>query len=787
MNFKTTAILLALFLIVGAVWLFFPKDLPEPGMTEGPPPPTPEDKAVFDPAPDGNDIISIQIERSGRPRLVFERHPRVDDPAQLDVWQAAEPLSVPVQNWTVNSLATTFSNLRARIRINPEDEDAVRAVDVGLEPPVAVFTMIDPEGQEYVLEIGNKAAMSDDTYVRVAGEETIQVVSRDLSAQVKKSLNDYRDRKLCAITANDTVALEVRVASEAYRLTRGSANNWVIDEPDKAYALTDEVTALLGGFGQLRVQEFVDDHAAVALLRYGLDRPYLVATVTTETQQQLPPTTTATTQPVEPRYETVRQTYTIEVGQFADPKNETRYARLAGQEWVVSVKCTDVENLIPDMVKLRDPAITRIKANDATRLELTIAGQTATLENVDGLWQGTGELAALERPAVIELLEAFEDLRAIDYVTKPEGLSKYGLEQPRAVITVTAGGMVAPVSVHVGDITRSGRNAYVMCAGQPTVFVVSAAQARRLVVPPLSLRSRDIFNADVDSIQRITLARGPVRYELERQEREWAFITPANAPIDPESVRVLVNDLTRLRARRVAGKDDFASFGLDQPLVLVQFAVEESTVAPPESASQPASAPTTRASTHTLLVGRKENVAYCRFDDSPYIFELDETIYRVLTTELIDRRLFSFKADSVVGLTIIGPADSLELIRQDDDWKFAPDPFVRLRSKRVNELLDTLVGLRVDTYLEYHAADLEATGLLAAPISVNIRLKDGQLITLKLVQERLSDLPRLAGWVQQNRMFRLRPMDCEKLLTGLDYYLAPETGETPAAPGSEEH
>ena len=578
MSFKTTGLLVVLLVAVFLAWMFMPTGKPDVAAPTDEKP-IDSEESVLDPAPDVEDIVQLTIEPAGKPRLVFKRSPKADNPEQMDNWQAVEPLAVPVENYMVTSLARTFVTLRSRTRFEPGDPGAPSESDAGLAPPAAVVTAVDKDGKEYKLEVGQKAAMSSDTYLRIAGSPTIHIVTRDLHTDVKKEFNQYRDKKLSLLAANDVVRVEINTKAGLCLLTRGEDGEWVIDSPVKAYAKGAEVLELARSVSMLRVQEFVDN-APESLATYGLDEPELTIAVTTETKRKLPAESSESeSQPAEPRFETVTKTYALAFGGFADLKKEQRYAKLVDQPWVVRVADADVKKLVPDLARLRDPQITRLKSADVSKLVLSADGATATLETVNGAWKGTGDLADVDVAAVTDVLEAFADLSAIDYILEPENLAAYGLDKPRAVLTVTAGGTVAPVTIRVGDLTRSALNAYVLRDGQDTVFVVRAEQANRLVVPPLSLRSRQIFSADERNITSLDITRGPQRHTLVREGAQWKMTTPAGAPVDPAGVRVLIGDLSRLRARRVVGKDDDARFGLDNPAVTVRFTVTET--APP--------------------------------------------------------------------------------------------------------------------------------------------------------------------------------------------------------------
>ncbi|HUU95170.1 MAG TPA: DUF4340 domain-containing protein [Phycisphaerae bacterium] len=788
MNFKTTLVLLVI-VVIGAVVLFLvpARETPTEEDQDQALTPVRETKYVFDPQPATNDVVRLELERPGQVRLAFERAPKADQPEQMEPWEMREPLSTPTETYVVDGLVRTFASLQSRSSFKPGAEGAVSAANAGLEPPVATVTFADKDGKGYKLEVGKKAAMSQDTYVRIAGRQTIHIAARDLAQELKKETKDYRAKTLVKLTADDAVGVELEHGGKTYDLSRGEDGEWVINTPVKAYADGEKVRGLVEKLNRVRVDEFIEDEPE-ALTPYGLDEPFLTMKVTTETKRRLPVEgdEEPATQPAEPQYEIVTNTYGLAVGGFADMKSEYRYVKLLDRPWVVRVSDGTLKDLVPNLPDWRDPRVTRVKAADATRIELTVGADSATLNKVDGRWQGSGDLAELEQPALTNLLEAFEDVNAIDYVDDTEDPAKYGLDAPRAVVKVTTSGAVAPVELKIGANTSSDRNTYVQLAGQPTVMVISAKQADRLAVTPLSLRSREIFSGQPKDIREIDVTRGETHYALAKEGDEWKMSDPPGASPDPASMRELSNDLVRLLAKRVVAKGNDAAFGLAEPAVVVRFKMEEPAPPPPTTtpasqpattqASQPASAPVLVE--HTLHVGRKGKTTYCRKDDDPYIFELDETIYRVLTAELIRRSLFEFKGEEVVGLTIEAPGGTLEFGEADGQWRYLPDLTVELSQKKLKDFAGELAKMRVEAYLAYGDGDLEAAGLADAPVTVTLRLKDAPQVTLKIDQVRRGELPRKAAWVEAGHIFLLRQAEAEKLMRGLDYYAKPEAEDS---------
>jgi len=788
MNFKTTITLLVLVVLLALIWWLAPSPKEAPTRTPAEPAQTYKPKPLFEPAPETDKLARVEIERPGAAKIVLERVPPEGPektPKPPAEWRVVEPLRAPAESSSVQVLASTLAGLRSRGEFEPGAPGAPTPAEAGLEPPVATITLVDESGRKYGVEIGQKAVMSSDTYVRVVGEKTIRLADRDLSSYAKKELSEYRAKRLIELKPEEATRVAIRHEGRSYEFVRGADGEWVINEPIRAYADKDKLRSLLMRISALRAEEFVDD-APETLATYGLDEPTLAIEVTTETKRPLPPETQPAgdtqpaTQPAEPKFETVVRTHRLAVGGAADLKTEKRYVRPGEENCVVTVTEVNARGLIPNLKELRDSRVTRIKSASVTGLQITgPQGARATLNKVGNTWQGTDDLQQLDTAAVQDLLQALEDLRAVDYVDELRDPAEYGFDAPRAVLTITTADALTPVVLRIGKDTVSGKNAYVQREDVPGAMVVSAAQAARLAIHPLNLRAREIFAFTAEQVQALDIERGGLRYTLTRQEGSWKLTSPEGAPPDALAIHTLVTDLARLRARNVVGKGDLAAFGLDRPTTTIRFEVEEAPASQPTTDSAPAEPP--RRSSHVLRVVSGPKGSFGTRDDDPYVFELDETVFRTLTAELIDTRLFTFKPDQVTGITIVSTGGTLEFVKAGDQWKYAPDPYVELDQKKVQDFVNELTQFRAEAYYTYQNADLAAAGLVDTPARVTIRLADGQEVLLRLTQERPGDLPLKAALVAEQRVFRLRRADCEKLMRGLDEYLK-TTSAVPTPP-----
>lgn len=778
MNFKTTVLLLALLVIVFAVWLFFPK-APTPAAEEtAPPVKTDEQKYVFDPQPKDAALVRVELTRPGKPAMVFERTDTEGEMKLPGEWRMTEPLAVPADGNKVLALARAVANLQARATASAGAKSTLTAADAGLEPPAATVALTDKDGKQFKLEIGGKAPMSSDTYVRVGDQPAIQLTMRDLKPQFDKEVKDFRLQTLLRFKPDDAVRVQIEHEGKTYEFARGAGGEWVIDAPLRAPADKAKIREkLLTPLSTLQAADYVEGPPE-SPAAYGLDAPFLTITLTTEKTRKKPAAETQPEEGAAPQTETVSETQRLVIGGFADLKSERRFAQADAGPGVEIVANSGVTSLVPKLSELRDPRVTRVKAADITQLELTAGDSSVVLKKVNNVWQGTGDLAQLDPEAVNDLVDALANLSAISYIDEVQAPATYGLDQPRVVLTATASGALTPITLRIGAETASGRNAYAQRAGEPGVVVISEAQANRLVVSPLTLRAREIFTFPQERLSQVQVERGRSRYALVREHASWKLTDPPDAPLDAGAATNLANDLSHLRAKRVVAKAGDAGFGLDRPGVIIRFEVGES----PPADTQPTTAATPAPVPHTLLVGLKDNVAYARKDDDPYVFELDETVYKVLTSELIDPRLFAFKPDDVVGIKIAATGGTLELVRDDKTWKYAPDPYVALDQKKVQDFIKEVSQMRAESYVAYRDGDLAAAGLAEAPATVTIRLADGSEEVLRMAQARPGELPLHAALVAEERVFLMRPADCEKLLRGLDEYVKSDKPEKPEAP-----
>jgi hypothetical protein len=777
MNFKTTGLLVAVALIIGAVWYLYPTSRQIPEDNIPPKPATEESKNVFDPQPKDDQLVRIELERPGKPKLVFERSDPNQEQRGRENWRMLAPAPALADASKVRPLTSTLATLQSRSRFEAGAKGQPTAAEAGLEPPTATLSAKDKDGKEFKLEIGRKVALSSDTYVRSAGDKLIQVASRELASLVEKNVNEYRAPRPLTCSTDEITRVQLRYEATNYDFSRGAEGEWVINEPVRSYADKTKVRdKLLTPLATLQVVEFLDEQSAAA--NYGFDEPFLTLALTTETKlPRLPAEKQDSEESAASQPAPVVETRRMLIGGVADLKAQRRYAQLEGELVVAVVNQSVLDGLIPKLNELRDARVLRVKSADITQLDFGVAGSNAVLKKMGGVWQGSGDVPQVDSAAVTQFVEALAGLTAVDYVDQPEGLETYGLDKPRAVLTVTATGVTAPIALRVGGPTKSGRNVYLQREGEPGVLVAAETQVAKIAVEPSTLRSREVLSFPPDRLTRLDVQRGGMHYLLERSAGQWKMTEPADAPLDMGVLNGLCTNLGRLRAASIVAGDNDAALGLEHPALTIRFEVEE---AVPPTDTQAATAPATTRTAHTLRFGRvNDKNTYLRMDADPLVFELEDSVYRAISTELINARLFSFEPDKVARIKVTAPGGTLELAKEKNKWVYATDPTVALDQKKVQDFAQDLARLRVEGYLAWKGGDFAAAGLAPAPAAVTITLADGYEYALGLAQEQPGELPRVVGLASEQRICLLKRADAQKLLRGLDEYVV---SDKPAAP-----
>ncbi len=236
---------------------------------------------------------------------------------------------------------------------------------------------------------------------------------------------------------------------------------------------------------------------------------------------------------------------------------------------------------------------------------------------------------------------------------------------------------------------------------------------RKPVEEPAGAQGPQVTDLQAEEVERIVLSGGPEMIELRKDDQgEWRLVEPIQAQADFSEADRLAEDLSRLRAERVADESpsDLSAYGLPGREVRL------------------------------WLKGQPESVRILLGDENP----VDGTLYGQRAGEkrvvllpvsmktLLDKKsfdyrkkdIFSFETSKVSRIAVRAKDDAWQAARRDEEW-FLEKPVSGLAERfRLEGVINSLSGLRATEFISEQKtdADLKAFGLDKAEVEVELSL-----------------------------------------------------------------
>ena len=195
-------------------------------------------------------------------------------------------------------------------------------------------------------------------------------------------------------------------------------------------------------------------------------------------------------------------------------------------------------------------------------------------------WRLASPLSApADATEVDSLLSSIANLEIAEVVTETPGqLSDFGLEPPKATLSLGVAGAGEPVRLLLGDKAPDGANVYAKLPAQGRVFVIPSHIESSFDKKPFDLRDRDVMHVKRDAVKTLEVQGPEGGYALSRDDKgEWAFTRPVATRAGRWSVDGLIGTIENLRMDSVASEEakDLKPFGLDKPARTVSLSLAD--------------------------------------------------------------------------------------------------------------------------------------------------------------------------------------------------------------------
>lgn len=621
-------------------------------------------------------------------------------------WKFEKPVTLDAESQPITELLDKLSGLRADEK---DIRDGADPKALGLEKPHAVIKIALEEGKDkkqrdVTFQFGQTDKEKGKLFVRVAGWPRVNALADDLLKLVDRPVLAYRQRKVLDLAGADLTKIEIARGGEDYTLDKKDGV-WNLTKPANTRADAAKAEQLAGDLARLESVEFVADAPKEEDLDkvYGLAKAPLRATLYFSDAKKPP--------------------QTLLVGQQRAGKDEW-YARLdKGSVFVIK---KDVRELLDrDSLTYRPLDLWQVAPADLQEIRVQQDAGAYVLTRKDKDWRIAGPFEATATASAVEAItDEIARIKGEKFVAHAaKELAKFGLDKPYLSIEIAAKSAkeTAKHKLLVGKpVEKDEKNRYAQIDGDAAVFVVSDKLVSALAKSALDLLDRELVSVSTKSIQRVQ-TKGSTPFTLEQKKDDW-HVTGSPAPefkAEDEAVQSFLRPWSRLRAERIAAygpKIDWKEFGLDKPAVHVTVTISSEADKEKKSAE------------YALALGKEtgKGERFARLDQQPAVVVLDAATTADLARshlDFVNHRVLKYDLDTVTGIVRQMKDGDLELVKRDDQWRFAK-PDKQADDITVGDVLEKTFRLRAQRIAAYPAKDLKAFGLEQPTATVTLKLAD---------------------------------------------------------------
>lgn len=473
-------------------------------------------------------------------------------------------------------------------------------------------------------------------------------------------------------------AIAIKTPEAKIDLKKDGAS-WKVEAPVKDRADSSAMSSLLTSIELLRSESTIDNDGKAAtkeqLKEFGLSDSVTKLTLTVEGK------------PVE-----------LIFGKDTAIENRV-YAMIDGQKSVEVVSNTLRNDISKKADDFRDKKLSDLSLGQITKAVVkTQAGEIeVTKENEH--WSLTRPLKARGDDSKIgDTLSQALTARVESFVADTAKLAEYGLDQPRATITLTVEGQDQPQVLTLGANPKEEKDkekVYARLSSRDAVVLVHKSIETLLALKPNDLRDRNLVRFNNDMVDRITIEPAGKEKLVLGRKADKGWVRKADKDIDVNSSQVtrLLDDLAAATVVNFVADvaTELPKYGLDAPVAKITLSAYSSeNTAETKAGEKPIVA---------ILFGKaEENDVYVKLDDEPFVLSTSKTILDSIVTDPLQLQpleIFKNKAEDISAFEVVREGQPTLSFERDKDknWKLAKGDD-KVNTINVESLVNTLSSLR---------------------------------------------------------------------------------------------
>ena len=310
--------------------------------------------------------------------------------------------------------------------------------------------------------------------------------------------------------------------------------------------------------------------------------------------------------------------------------DKSLFAQLEKQKSVMIISSEIATLAFSNCDDFRDPYLTTLKLDDLKEITVTRGMSKLTLKKENEKWEMTqpilGTISSEALQTWITPLFTTEVLKRVGN-DDVNNLSVYGLDQPRATISLLEEDSSKPVTISLGNVAEetpvisSTPPCYLCSSDRHAIYIAPAFISQLFMVTPEALRDRQLFELNLDTVDRIEITTSGKVLKLCRQlggSEDWILDNQTVIPKDTLATMLENLEKTKILSYQVATPSKAAAVGLDdssKPTAGIRFIAHLSENTPDEVAGD-----------HTvmeIIFGKKiDQTIFARIGNDPELLEI---------------------------------------------------------------------------------------------------------------------------------------------------------------------
>ena len=390
MKFKTTLMLMIIFLVLLAFVIFFESK----GRKEA----ESKDKLVNLSADDVQKIVFKKENET----LSFKKDKEGN-------WLITQPLEAKADKYEVNRLAEDFSQLR----IERVVEEEVQAKDLTkYEIPKVEISLFYKEKEHPVkIQIGMENPLDKTFFAKKADDPRLVLIASSFKSLLEKKLIDFRQKDIFRFETDEVKSIKLRAKNIEWQAQK-KEEEWFLKKPVESLAESSKISDILYSLSNLRAKEFISEEKKEGdLKKYGLEKPEYKITLSMPASNQ-------------------------KVTFLLHKKDDTLYATTSLSSKIISTDSSLLKDLEKKSEELREKKVASFYTWEVNKLYLKKGKiEWSLTKDKEDNWYfqlPTKEAAAKEK--IETFIRKIEGLEASEFIDPPFKLADYGLDHPQAEV-----------------------------------------------------------------------------------------------------------------------------------------------------------------------------------------------------------------------------------------------------------------------------------------------------------------------------------------------------------------